>query len=223
MLLYVIIWFNVHETLYLVYRIHVFFVRFWRYIAGIFWQNINTFVFTRKKQCVYFEIWNNIWIYFWRMSCFWALPWLRRLVAGLWTPKHLFDPRLYQMTYFLAVFRFFPVSIIPLMLSIHLRLNKKKRVKSRKLKVKQCSFGCRGTLDRNYFAFLGAFAKLRKATVCLSVRLSAWNNSAPTGRIITKFDISIFFENTSRESKFHWSRTRITATLYQYQYTFFLS
>jgi len=39
---------------------------------------------------------------------------------------------------------------------------------------------------------LGAFAKLRKATisfVILSVRLSAWNNSAPTGRIFMKFGI----------------------------------
>jgi len=43
---------------------------------------------------------------------------------------------------------------------------------------------------------LGAFAKLRKATisfvtsVChLSVRPSAWNNSAPTGRVFMKFVI----------------------------------
>jgi len=38
--------------------------------------------------------------------------------------------------------------------------------------------------------FLGSFAKLRKATTCfvMSVRLSAWNNSAPTGRIFMKFD-----------------------------------
>jgi len=41
----------------------------------------------------------------------------------------------------------------------------------------------------------GAFAKLRGATisfvmcVSLSVRPSAWNNSAPTGRIFMKFDI----------------------------------
>jgi hypothetical protein len=32
--------------------------------------------------------------------------------------------------------------------------------------------------------FVGAFAKLRKATIrFMSVRLSAWNNSAPTGWI----------------------------------------
>jgi len=37
-------------------------------------------------------------------------------------------------------------------------------------------------------AFLGAFAKLRKVTFsfAMSVRLSSWNNSAPTGRIFKK-------------------------------------
>jgi hypothetical protein len=39
--------------------------------------------------------------------------------------------------------------------------------------------------------FLGAFAKLRKASISLvvSVRLSAWNNSASTIRILMKFEI----------------------------------
>jgi hypothetical protein len=39
--------------------------------------------------------------------------------------------------------------------------------------------------------FFGAFAKLRKATISfvMSIRLSAWNISAPTGRIFMKFDI----------------------------------
>jgi hypothetical protein len=39
--------------------------------------------------------------------------------------------------------------------------------------------------------FLGAFAKLPKATISFvtSVRLSAWNNSAPIGQIFIKFDI----------------------------------
>ena len=56
---------------------------------------------------------------------------------------------------------------------------------------------------------LGAFAKLRKVTVsfimcvCSSVCISVRNNSAPTGRIFTEFDISIFFfENTWRKFKF---------------------
>jgi hypothetical protein len=38
--------------------------------------------------------------------------------------------------------------------------------------------------------FLGAFAKLQKATIIImSVCLSAWDNSAPTGRIFVKFDV----------------------------------
>jgi hypothetical protein len=40
--------------------------------------------------------------------------------------------------------------------------------------------------------FLGAFSNLGKATIspaCLPVRLFAWNNSAPTGRILMKLNI----------------------------------
>ena len=43
--------------------------------------------------------------------------------------------------------------------------------------------------------FLGAFVKLRKTTISFVmfvlpfVRLYAWNNSAPNGRIFMKFDI----------------------------------
>ena len=45
-----------------------------------------------------------------------------------------------------------------------------------------------------YPPFLGALAKLSKAIISfvLSVRLPAWNSSAPTGRIFMKFDLSIF-------------------------------
>jgi hypothetical protein len=42
---------------------------------------------------------------------------------------------------------------------------------------------------------LGALAKLRKATIsfvmCLSDRLIAWNMSAPTGQIFTKFYVNV--------------------------------
>ena len=39
--------------------------------------------------------------------------------------------------------------------------------------------------------FLGAFAKFRKAIISfvMPVRPSAWNNSAPTGRILIKSGI----------------------------------
>ena len=45
--------------------------------------------------------------------------------------------------------------------------------------------------------FLGAFAKLRKDSInfVMSVRLSAWKNSAPTGRNFIKFDTGVYFEN----------------------------
>jgi len=60
---------------------------------------------------------------------------------------------------------------------------------------------------RDYF--LCVFAKLRKTpmrlvmSVCPSVLLFAWNNSAPTGRIFMKFDIWIFFADLSRDFKFY--------------------
>ena len=75
-----------------------------------------------------------------------------------------------------------------------------------------------------YSYFLAAFVKLRNATVSfdMSVCLSAWNNSAPTGRIFMKFGISLIFENLSRKFKFHENRTRITDTLYEDCYTFLL-
>jgi len=45
--------------------------------------------------------------------------------------------------------------------------------------------------DHMISSFLGAFAILRTATISfvMCVRPSAWNSSAPTGRIFMKFDI----------------------------------
>jgi len=47
--------------------------------------------------------------------------------------------------------------------------------------------------------FLGVFAELWKVAVgfVMSVCLSGWNSSAPTGWIFMKFDIWVFFENLS--------------------------
>jgi len=39
--------------------------------------------------------------------------------------------------------------------------------------------------------------------LCVCVRPSAQNNSAPTGRIVKKFNISVFFETTPTKFKFH--------------------
>ena len=64
--------------------------------------------------------------------------------------------------------------------------------------------------------------KLRKATISfvMSVRLSACNNFAPTGRIFMKFDILRIFENISVTFKFHKHLTRITGTLYEDRYIY---
>ena len=50
-------------------------------------------------------------------------------------------------------------------------------------------------------AFLGMFAKLRKATISflVSFRLSAPKNSSPAGRICMIFDIWVFFDNLLRK------------------------
>jgi len=45
---------------------------------------------------------------------------------------------------------------------------------------------------------------------------------APTGRIFMKFDIGVFFENMSRNFKFHSNRTITTGTLREIQYTFLI-
>jgi hypothetical protein len=53
--------------------------------------------------------------------------------------------------------------------------------------------------------FLGAFSKLRKATASFVMPLcpSAWNNSAPTGRIFMKFDIDYFLKICPENSSFN--------------------
>jgi hypothetical protein len=75
---------------------------------------------------------------------------------------------------------------------------------------------------------LTGFRRVRKVVlsgyyfrhVCSPVRPSARNNSALIEQICMKFDIWVFFENLSREFKFHWILTRITATLHEDQCTF---
>jgi len=58
------------------------------------------------------------------------------------------------------------------------------------------------------------------------VRPSAWNNSAPTGRIFMKFDIWVFFENLSRKLKFYsnltWLYMKTSTHLWLYLDHFFL-
>jgi hypothetical protein len=49
---------------------------------------------------------------------------------------------------------------------------------------------------------LSAFETVRKATVSfvMSVRLSGWNNSAPTERIFVEFYVAVFFEKICWEN-----------------------
>ena len=56
----------------------------------------------------------------------------------------------------------------------------------------------------------------------MSVRLSGWNNSDPTGRIFIKFDIWVFSENLPKKFKFHYNLTRITGTLHGDKHTFLI-
>jgi hypothetical protein len=65
---------------------------------------------------------------------------------------------------------------------------------------------------------------LGKATISfvMSVCLSSWSNSAPTGRIFMKFDIRGFFENLSIKLKFHQNLTRIKGTLHENLCTFMI-
>jgi hypothetical protein len=55
----------------------------------------------------------------------------------------------------------------------------------------------------------------------MSVRPSspAWNNSAPTGRILVKFDVWIFYENLSTKFKFRSNLTRLKGILREDLYT----
>jgi hypothetical protein len=75
---------------------------------------------------------------------------------------------------------------------------------------------------------LRGFKRVRKFTksnyllrhVCPSARQSAWNISAPAGRIVMKFGISIFFENLSIKFGFLSNMTCITSTLHEKVYIF---
>ena len=61
-------------------------------------------------------------------------------------------------------------------------------------------------------SILGAFAKLRKATISFVMFcLSAWNNSTPTGRIFMKFNIRVVFKTLRENSSFIkiWQEYRV--------------
>ena len=64
----------------------------------------------------------------------------------------------------------------------------------------------------SYFALINTARRVRKIAKAIisfvtAVRLSARNNSAPTGRIFTKFGISGVFDNMSRLFNFYYTQT----------------
>jgi len=71
---------------------------------------------------------------------------------------------------------------------------------------------------------LDAFAKLREEFIsfAMSVCLSAWNKSAPTGRTLMIYHFWVFFEITSKKFKINYNLTRITGTLHEYRCTFMI-
>jgi len=72
------------------------------------------------------------------------------------------------------------------------------------------------------FGYVRKTAKKKKTiNFVMSVRLSAWNISAPTGRIFIEFYIWLFLENTSTKFRYHSNPTRITGTVHDDQYKFF--
>jgi hypothetical protein len=72
--------------------------------------------------------------------------------------------------------------------------------------------------------FLSTLAKLQKATISfvMSVRLSAWTNSAAIGRILTKFDICLFSRKSVEKIKVYYNLTTVTSTLHENKYPFFI-
>jgi hypothetical protein len=52
---------------------------------------------------------------------------------------------------------------------------------------------------------------------------SAWNNSAPTGRIFIRFCIWVFYENLSIKFKIYENRAGVKGTVHEDQFTFFKS
>jgi len=84
-----------------------------------------------------------------------------------------------------------------------------------------------GTLHEDQYTFFYSYIaffypKDPNYFLQLSVYISSWNNSAPNGRIFTKFGIWVFFENLLRKFKCCLNLTRITGTLREDQYTFLI-
>jgi hypothetical protein len=68
----------------------------------------------------------------------------------------------------------------------------------------QSAVGISHFLLLHFSPFFRRVRKIAKSDLRLRhVRLSVWNNSAPTGRILIKLDIFYFFETLSKKFKFY--------------------
>jgi hypothetical protein len=75
--------------------------------------------------------------------------------------------------------------------------------KSRTPSKKQRSFGNRGALRSEVRSLCRRVRKIAKSDWLHHIRLSAWNNLVPTGRILMKLDISAFLKKLGRKFKRH--------------------
>ena len=79
--------------------------------------------------------------------------------------------------------------------------------------------------QHSLFHFLHSFAKLRKATISfiMSVRPSAWKNSASTRQVFMKIYIWVFSQICRKKFKLNKNRKRITVILHEdEQHTFWI-
>jgi hypothetical protein len=88
-----------------------------------------------------------------------------------------------------------------------------------------CGFGSQSLSLRWWTVMvLGAFAKLRKATISLvmSVCPSTRKSSATLDEFLWNFISEEFFEELPRKFQFHYNLARITGTSREYIYTFLI-
>jgi len=95
------------------------------------------------------------------------------------------------------------------------------------LSLQQPATGCYLELNEsNPHLPMQSFRRVRKTakksamSFVIFVRLYAWNNSIPKGRIFVKLYMWVFHEDLSRKIEFHRNLTRISGTLYEHQYIY---
>jgi len=76
--------------------------------------------------------------------------------------------------------------------------------------------------EKRLFSFVLSVRPSVRPSFNTSVYPPAWNNSGSTGGIFIKFYVWVFFENLCRIFRSHYNRTRITGTLHEDRYTFFV-